>query len=91
VDTAADGEEGFKLFEKGKYAVVVTDLNMPKMSGRQLIHKIRQTAPTQKIFVYTAESLDEEQRQKTGADRCFEPNEYQQLKKALTELRRNIT
>lgn len=89
VGLASNGEEGFSLFEMGKYAVIVTDLNMPKMSGRVLIHKIKQVDPNQKIFVYSGESPTEEQKQSIGADMVFCPETYSELKGALTDLRAN--
>lgn len=70
--------------------MVVTDLEMPKMGGRQLIHKIRHAAPEQKILVYTGESLNPEAKQRIGADACYTPEDYSELKKALGGIRANL-
>jgi|GEM_PF-754595 len=41
--TAEHGEEGLDLIQQsqGKLCLVVTDINMPKMSGAKMIHKAR--------------------------------------------------
>ncbi len=41
IDTARDGIEGLALADANSYDVIITDLNMPRMSGLQLISCIR--------------------------------------------------
>ncbi len=41
VKEASSGPESIELFTKAKYDLVVTDLLMPKMSGAQVIKKLR--------------------------------------------------
>jgi len=41
VETAVDGEEAAALFEAARFDLVVTDLNMPKMDGLELVRWIR--------------------------------------------------
>jgi ActR/RegA family two-component response regulator len=46
VDTAVGGEQGLaKIHDHGPYAVVVSDMRMPGMSGVQFLARVRQTAP----------------------------------------------
>ena len=40
-ETAADGEEGLRRWETGAYALVLTDIHMPKLDGYQLTGAIR--------------------------------------------------
>ncbi|MBC7616660.1 MAG: response regulator [Pedobacter sp.] len=40
-DIAYDGEEAFELFERNKYDLILTDIQMPKMNGVQLSKAIR--------------------------------------------------
>jgi CheY-like chemotaxis protein/HPt (histidine-containing phosphotransfer) domain-containing protein/two-component sensor histidine kinase len=40
-ETAADGEEGLRRWRTGEYALVLTDIHMPKMDGYQLTAAIR--------------------------------------------------
>ena len=41
VDVAEDGEDAFERFVTGRYALVLTDLNMPRMDGYELAAAIR--------------------------------------------------
>ena len=40
-ETAADGEEGLRRWESGAYALVLTDIHMPRLDGYQLTAAIR--------------------------------------------------
>ncbi|PCJ63377.1 MAG: response regulator [Planctomycetota bacterium] len=40
-DTASNGQEGYDLFTKNKYDLIITDMKMPVMNGRDMIKKIR--------------------------------------------------
>lgn len=42
---ASDGEEGLESFEKEIFDLVITDLKMPKLSGEELIEKIKAHRP----------------------------------------------
>jgi len=54
VSVADDGLYGLELYEKERHDIVITDLSMPKMSGINMIKKIRQINPTQTVLVTTA-------------------------------------
>jgi len=41
IDIAVDGEDGFSKYQNSKYNIILTDINMPKLSGLELIEKIR--------------------------------------------------
>ncbi len=46
IDTASGGEEGLETIAKrGPYAVIVSDLRMPKMDGIQFLSRVREAAP----------------------------------------------
>lgn len=53
VEIAYDGQEGFEQYFKGEYDLVLLDLEMPKMSGEELLIKIRNINPYIDIIVYT--------------------------------------
>ena len=57
VDTACDGAEGLAMLEQNEYAVIITDLDMPKLNGLEMIrqYRIRKGATaTTPFIIYTA-------------------------------------
>ncbi|MFP5041127.1 ATP-binding protein [Parasediminibacterium sp. JCM 36343] len=50
-DVAKDGEEGMKLFENNYYDIVLTDINIPKLTGDQLAGLIRKSHDTRKARI----------------------------------------
>jgi len=69
VEIAVDGEEAARLLEETGFALVITDLNMPKMDGRALVRLIRKDSAVP-ILVLT---VRQEEREKVrlldaGAD-----------------------
>jgi CheY-like chemotaxis protein len=69
VSIALNGEEGLKLFQAGKFDVVVTDYRMPRMDGGELIQRIRALEPNARIILLSGfvEPLGLTE-QNTGAD-----------------------
>ncbi|CAL1517061.1 sigma-54 dependent transcriptional regulator [Chitinophaga sp. MM2321] len=45
VDEAADGLEGFKMFQAKQYDAVLCDIKMPKMDGLEFLEKAREVNP----------------------------------------------
>jgi len=43
VETAGDGESGWELLAGGEFDLVVTDLEMPRLSGLELVRRLRGT------------------------------------------------
>lgn len=54
VDSATNGEEGLALFEQNNYQLVISDLKMPKMNGRDMMKKIRETDKDVVLIVMSA-------------------------------------
>ncbi len=55
VETASDGQEGWqKIKNSPPFAVLLTDLMMPKMDGMELIRRAREMDPYLEIIVITA-------------------------------------
>jgi len=54
VDTAQDGIEGLDAFERNSYDIVITDIQMPRMNGLEMIEAIKRKVPEQEIVITTA-------------------------------------
>lgn len=53
VEIASDGAEGWGKFQKGKYDLVLCDMLMPKMSGLEVLKRIKELNPTQRVLMMT--------------------------------------
>ena len=51
---ANDGEEGYRRFLEHEPKIIITDINMPKMNGFQMIKKIRALEPECKTLILSA-------------------------------------
>jgi two-component system response regulator AtoC len=54
VTTAADGREALEILRKEKFAVVASDLKMPRLDGIGLLDKIMQDDPSLPVILLTA-------------------------------------
>lgn len=51
VTEAADGEEAWKLFQEGEFALVITDWMMPNVDGLELVQRIRKFETSEYVYV----------------------------------------
>jgi CheY-like chemotaxis protein len=77
VDLAADGWEAWEMLQEVKYDLLVTDLEMPRVGGFELIEKVRRSgAPFAMLPVVVISSqkgdAHRERADKAGAS-CFVP------------------
>jgi response regulator RpfG family c-di-GMP phosphodiesterase len=54
-ETAADAEEAIRLLDNGEFDVVVSDIIMPKVSGMEMVYRIRERSEAVQIIVMTGE------------------------------------
>jgi PAS domain S-box-containing protein len=71
LEVAVDGQEAFERWQSGRYALILTDLHMPRMDGVQLTQAVRERErerglPRTPILALTANALGGE------AARCLE-------------------
>ncbi|WP_456404404.1 EAL domain-containing protein [Hydrogenimonas sp.] len=59
IDTATNGEEGLEIFKNGSVDLIITDINMPKLDGLEMIRKIRQINPDIPILILSAHNESE--------------------------------
>ena len=57
VDTAADGIDALSKIQAGHPDILVTDIEMPRMTGRELCQKIQQTIPDREFPIFVSTSL----------------------------------
>jgi two-component system, chemotaxis family, chemotaxis protein CheY len=53
---AADGEEALNLFKPGEFDLVLTDWNMPRKNGLEVIQEVRKQDPNVTIIMVTTEA-----------------------------------
>lgn len=88
-EVAANGTDALRLWRKGSYALVLTDLQMPDMDGYTLARTIRQEEknhPRIPILALTANALreEEEQTKSAGMDAYLtKPLQLRQLREVL--------
>jgi two-component system, NarL family, capsular synthesis sensor histidine kinase RcsC len=51
---AADGEEALELFRKHRVDLVLTDMDMPKMNGAQVLAAMRELNPAVRVYAVSA-------------------------------------
>jgi len=54
LQTAQDGQEGLEKYKDGSFDLVITDINMPRMDGIEMIGHILKENPEQTIIVTSA-------------------------------------
>lgn len=53
---AADGRGALKLARKGRFDVVLTDLNMPGQDGLEVLRQIRHISPQTAVLIFSGYS-----------------------------------
>lgn len=54
---AADGEVALQLYENNEFALVITDIRMPKMNGLELLNAIKTKNQNQPVVLMTGYDL----------------------------------
>ncbi len=85
LEVAEDGQEAFEKWQSGRYAVILTDLHMPRMDGYELTQAVRDWERTHEllrtpILALTANAMDGE------AEHCFDLGMDDYLIKPVTIL-----
>ena len=86
VQTAASGEDGLRLFAKGSFDAVVTDITMPGMSGMEVLAKVHERDAGLPVIMITAYGTIENavQAMKQGAfDYITKPFDRDELRLTL--------
>jgi DNA-binding NtrC family response regulator len=54
VETAENGADALKIFQQGKFEVVITDMRMPKMTGMDVLRGVKKISPQIPVILITA-------------------------------------
>lgn len=82
VDTAYDGSIGYRLFNSGKYNLVITDINLPGMNGYEVCRKIRIKNQNVPIIILSALGTTDDKMEGFEAgvdDYLVKPFEFKEL------------
>ncbi|MEA3554224.1 MAG: response regulator [Campylobacterota bacterium] len=88
ITIAVDGKDGLEKFNKTKYDIVISDINMPNMNGIDMISKIKETDQDVKVIIVSAHS---EKKYLTGAlelelvGYMFKPVNFSEFTKLITK------
>ncbi len=61
VEVASDGEEALRVLRERHFDAVITDLMMPRMSGRELCLALHEEMPERELLILIATSSSEEE------------------------------
>lgn len=90
LELAADGIEALDIFSRNSFNLVVTDINMPRMTGLELIRQIRYLNTEIPILALTTESEQRtrEQGKIAGVDgwivKPFRPAQFLDIVKQIS-------
>ena len=83
---ATNGAEALALFKEGRFDLVITDLEMPRMKGDELATRIKESSPAQPILVMTAYAERLGSCGKPFDARLEKPFALEDLRRAVAEL-----
>ncbi len=89
IDLAEDGETALRVYEAGKYDLVITDMSLQKMNGLELAKNIRERSARQPIILVTAyaDSLRADGKKLANIDGLLDkPFALQDLQDALSRV-----
>ncbi|MFH1957379.1 MAG: ATP-binding protein [bacterium] len=82
-DTAATAEEGLKALKKNRYLLILLDMDLPLMSGMDMLEKVRVLYPKIQVVIITGKATVEnavEAMKKGACDYVTKPFEIDELR-----------
>lgn len=89
IEMAFDGQQGLDLFVNGDFDLVISDLKMPKLTGLELLEKIKTLSPDAEVILMTAFATAQTavEAMKIGAyDYLIKPFDMEELKLKVARL-----
>jgi len=75
VSTANDGAEALEKAQHHDYGLIFLDVHMPKMTGPEVLRRLRKTNPIQPVVILSSSATPElvsEESKMLGATACFQ-------------------
>jgi len=69
--TALDGEEANKVIETTRPELIILDIRMPKVDGKEILKRVRSVYSKTKVIIITAYEEEKEEVEKLGIDGFF--------------------
>jgi CheY-like chemotaxis protein len=86
VDKAGDGLEAISLLKQGRYDVVVTDADMPRVDGVQLCKFLKAQLPDIHVIGMSGDLTSLKELENAGADICLpKPFGLDEIQSAIEE------
>jgi DNA-binding response OmpR family regulator len=58
VTSARDGQESLNFLKKGRFDLLITDINMPNLNGIELLKKMKTAGRKEKVVIMTGSPVD---------------------------------
>lgn len=92
VDCAYDGEEALQLYEINEYDLMILDLNLPKISGLDVLRRIREKDGDFRVLILSARNTVEDKIRGLDLgsnDYLTKPFDFRELEARIRSLLRN--
>lgn len=86
VAEASDGEDALNHLKKEPVDFVISDLEMPKMDGRQLLTRVKELYPDTKVLFVTAQGARRSAGKADADDYITKPFKNLEIAKTLSNL-----
>ena len=89
--SAKDGEEAFSVYNqhRNEIAVVVSDMGLPKLSGWEVLHKMREINPNAKVILasgYSDPKIESEMMREGAKDYVAKPYDTDEISRKIREV-----
>jgi CheY-like chemotaxis protein len=87
-DDAEDGRQGLSLLQQYRYDLVITDLQMPNVTGWDVVNAVRGRLPTMPILMISGFATEDDMRQarQVGVPLLRKPFSVAELQRLIREL-----
>jgi two-component system, chemotaxis family, sensor histidine kinase and response regulator WspE len=68
VEVAVDGMEGWNLVREGRYDIVISDIDMPRLNGLELVRRMKADSRLQTVPVVIVSYKDREEDRLRGLE-----------------------